>query len=190
MEVKFKRLSEKAVAPTRAHKEDAGFDLTCSRITTELNECGQLLLVYHTDLALEIPDGYFGLVVPRSSIAKKSIRQTNSVGIIDSNYRGEVVVKMQTTTDVVPAIFKEGERFAQLLILPVLDVEFTESEELSKTDREDGGFGSTGNDSVSTIHEPDTVGAPLDQVKTEESAAKEPQEAEEPLKESDFEEAA
>lgn len=144
MEVKFKRLSEKAVAPTRAHKEDAGFDLTCTHITTELNECGQLLLVYHTDLALDIQTGYFGLIVPRSSISKKSLRQTNSVGIIDSNYRGEVLVKMQTTTDVVPAVFKEGERFAQLLILPVPEVEFTESEKLSETDRGDGGFGSTG----------------------------------------------
>lgn len=150
MEVKFKRLSERAVAPTKAHKEDAGFDLTCTHITTELNECGQLLLVYHTDLALEIPDGYFGLVVPRSSIAKKSIRQTNSVGVIDSNYRGEILVKMISTTDVVPAVFKEGERFAQLLILPVPEVGFTESEELSKTDREDNGFGSTGN-SVSAV---------------------------------------
>ena len=144
MEVKFKRLSDKAVAPVRAHKEDAGLDLTCSRITTELNECGQLLLVYHTDLALEIPDGYFGMVVPRSSIYKKSLRQTNSVGVIDSNYRGEVIVKFATTTDVVPAVFKEGERFAQLLILPVPDVNFTEAEELSKTDRGDGSFGSTG----------------------------------------------
>lgn len=148
MEVKYKRLSEKAVAPVRAHKEDAGFDLTCSHITTELNECGQLLLVYHTDLAFEIPDGYFGLLVPRSSIAKKSLRAT-SVGVIDSNYRGEVILKMVSTTDVVPAVFKEGERFAQLLILPVPEVEFTESEELSETDRGDEGFGSTGNDVVS-----------------------------------------
>ena len=144
MEVKYKRLSEKAVAPTRAHVQDAGFDLTCSHITTELNECGQLLLVYHTDLAFEIPDGYFGLLVPRSSIAKKSLRAT-SAGVIDSNYRGEVILKMVSTTDVVPAVFKEGERFAQLLILPVPQVEFTESQELSKTDLGDEGFGSTGN---------------------------------------------
>ena len=56
MVIKFKRLSDKAIAPTKAHSTDAGFDLTCTRITTEINECGQLVLVYHTDLALEIPE--------------------------------------------------------------------------------------------------------------------------------------
>ena len=144
MTIKYQKLSENAVAPVKAHDTDAGWDLTVTRITSEINECGQMLLVYHTDLAFEIPDGYFGLLVPRSSIAKKSLRAT-SAGVIDSNYRGEVILKMVSTTDVVPAVFKEGERFAQLLILPVPQVEFTESQELSKTDRGDEGFGSTGN---------------------------------------------
>ena len=130
MTIKLKKLDPRAVMPVKAHANDAGFDLTCTRITTELNECGQVVLVYHTDIAIEIPDGYFALMVPRSSIYKKSIRFTNCAGTIDSNYRGEVMGKFMTTTDVVPAVFKEGERFAQLLILPVPDVQFEEAETL------------------------------------------------------------
>jgi dUTP pyrophosphatase len=144
MEIKFKKLDPRAVAPVRAHKEDAGIDLTATRITTELNECGQLILVYHTDIAFEIPSGFFGLVVPRSSIFKKSLTLVNAPGVVDSNYRGEVTCKFRTTTDVVPAVFKEGERFAQMLILPVPEVEFTEIETLSETDRGQNGYGSTG----------------------------------------------
>lgn len=143
MEIKFKKLDPRAVAPVRAHNTDAGFDLVATQITTEINECGQLVLVYHTGLAIEIPDGYFGLLVPRSSIFKKSLALTNSAGIIDAGYRGEVMAKFKTTTDVVPAVYREGDKFAQLLILPVADATFTEALELSATDRGDGGYGST-----------------------------------------------
>lgn len=145
MVIKFKRLSEKAIAPVKAHATDAGFDLTCTRITTEVNECGQLTLVYHTDIAVEIPEGYFGALVPRSSIANKSLTLTNCFGVIDAGYRGEVMGKFRSTTDVVPAVYKDGERFAQLLILPVPDVQFEESETLSETDRGEDGYGSTDN---------------------------------------------
>ena len=155
MEIKYKRLSEKAVAPVRAHKHDAGFDLTVTRITTELNECGQLLLVYHTDLAFEIPDGYYGQLMTRSSICKKSLRLTTSSSVIDSNYRGEITAKFVATTDVVPAVYREGERFAQLLILPVPEVEFVESDTLSESERGTEGFGSTGNNS-SAANDTDT----------------------------------
>ena len=143
MEIKFKKLDPRAVAPVRAHESDAGYDLVATSITTEINECGQLILVYHTGLALEIPEGYFGLLVPRSSIFKKSLALTNSVGVIDAGYRGEVMAKYKTTTDVVPAVYREGDKFAQLLILPIADTAFTEALELSATDRGDGGYGST-----------------------------------------------
>lgn len=146
MTIKFKRLSENAVAPVKAHATDAGFDLTSTRVTTEVNERGQILLVYHTDIAVEIPEGYFGALVSRSSIASKTLTLTNCIGTIDAGYRGEIVAKMRTTTDVVPAVYKEGERFAQLLILPVPEVQFEESDTLSESDRNDGGFGSTGNE--------------------------------------------
>lgn len=144
MELKFKRLSENAILPIRAHKGDAGLDLTATRITTELNECGQLILVYHTDLAVEIPEGYMGLMFPRSGIYKKSLMQTNCVGVIDAGYRGEVMAKFRNTTDVVPAVYREGERFAQLVIVPIPDVTVVEAAELSETDRGENGMGSTG----------------------------------------------
>lgn len=151
MQLKFKKLSEKAVLPVRAHKTDAGMDLTATSITTQINECGQLMLVYHTDLAVEIPEGYVGLLFPRSSVYKKSLAQTNSVGVIDAGYRGEIMAVFKTTTDVVPAVYKEGERFAQLVIVPIPEIEIVEAEELSESDRGENGYGSTG----TTVEEPE-----------------------------------
>ena len=84
MEIKFKKFDEKAIAPARQHSTDAGFDLTCIGVSTVRNECGQILLVYHTGIAVEIPKGYVGLIFPRSSIYKKSLEQTNAVGVIDA----------------------------------------------------------------------------------------------------------
>lgn len=144
MEIKFKKLDQRASAPVRAHNTDAGFDLVATDITTEINECGQLILVYHTGIAVEIPEGYFGMLVPRSSVSKKSLMLTNHAGVIDSGYRGEVMAKFRSTTDVVPAVYKPGEKFAQLLILPAPDVTFTEAFELSDSERGKGGYGSTG----------------------------------------------
>jgi len=143
MELKIKRLSEDAVLPIRANKNDAGIDLTATRITQEINECGQLILVYHTDLAVEIPEGHVGLLFPRSSVSKKSLSMCNSVGVIDAGYRGEIMAKMRSTTDVVPAIYKPGERFAQLVIMPIATLTITETAELSESERGEGGFGSS-----------------------------------------------
>lgn len=154
MKIKVKKLIDKAVLPTRAHESDAGFDLTCSAVSTVLNECNQLILVYHTGLAVEIPEGHVGLLFPRSSIYKKSLSQTNAVGVIDSGYRGEVIVAMRSTTDVVPAIYKEGDRFAQLIVIPIPNVEFIEVDELNDSDRGVNGFGST--DNISADTKPDT----------------------------------
>lgn len=161
MTIKYKRLTENAVAPVKAHLTDAGLDLFCTSIDTEINECGQIILVYHTGLALEIPEGYFGAIVPRSSIAKKSLMQTNHFAVIDSNYRGEVIVKMRATTDVVPAVYKPGERFCQMLILPVPDVQLEEAEQLTETDRGEGGFGSTDSSAPTGSQSlPETEGEP------------------------------
>ena len=143
MEIKFKKLSEKAVMHIRGHEGDAGVDLTVTRITTEINECGQRILVYHSDIAVEIPTGYVGLLFPRSSIFKKSLAMTNSVGVIDSGYRGELMVKFRATTDVVPALYKEGERFTQLVSVPYLDYKMTETDELTESERGSGGYGSS-----------------------------------------------
>lgn len=143
MELKIKRLSDKAIMPIRAHKDDAGLDLTVTSIATEINESGQLILVYHTDLAMEIPEGCVGLLFPRSSIASKSLRQTNAVGVLDAGYRGEIICKYQVTTDAMPSIYKEGERFVQLVIVPIPKFDIVEVSELSDSDRGEGGFGST-----------------------------------------------
>lgn len=163
MNIKFKRLTENAIAPVKAHAADAGFDLTCSSITTEINERGQLIIVYHTGLAFEIPEGYFGALVPRSSIANKTLTLTNCIGVIDAGYRGEVMAKMKATTDVIPAVYKEGERFAQLLILPVPEVQFEESTELSESDRGENGYGSTDQTSAATGSQslPESEGEPI-----------------------------
>lgn len=171
MELKFKRLSEEAILPIRANRTDAGLDLTATRITQELNECGQLILIYHTDLAVEIPEGYVGLLFLRSSAAKKSLTMTNCVGVIDAGYRGELISKMRSTTDVVPAIYKPGERFAQLVIIPLADVTVTEAAELSEGDRGENGFGSSDNISAATLPQdnvqPDSEQAAVATVATE-----------------------
>lgn len=143
MELKIKRLNDKAIMPIRAHKGDAGLDLTATDITLEQNECGQTVVVYHCGLAVEIPEGYVGLIFPRSSIAKKSMFMTNAVGVIDSGYRGEITAKMHVTTDARPAMYIIGERFAQLIIMPLIDVDITEVSELSETERGEGGYGSS-----------------------------------------------
>ena len=151
MTLKFKKLDEKATMPIRAHKGDAGLDLTAVKITTVINECGQLMLVYHTGLAVEIPEGYVGLIFPRSSIYKKSLTLTNAVGVIDSSYRGELMAVCKTTTDVIPSVYKEGERFAQLVVIPCPEFDIEETDSLSETDRGVGGFGST--DSTNNVNE-------------------------------------
>ena len=160
MTLKIKRLTEDAIMPIRAHKGDAGIDLTCTSITQELNECGQLILVYHTGLAVEIPEGYVGLLFQRSSVSKKSISMTNAVGVIDAGYRGEIMGKFRSTTDVVPAIYKPGERFAQLVIVPYLDIHIEEATELTETERGEGGYGSSdisAADNDQSSHENETI---------------------------------
>lgn len=175
MELKIKRLSDKAIMPIRAHKSDAGLDLTATSITSEINECGQFILVYHSDIAVEIPDGYVGLLFPRSSIAKKSIQFTNAVGVIDSGYRGEIMAKVRNTSgDSVPAVYKVGEKFAQLVIVPyVSDITITETTELQDSDRGAGGYGSSDvKEDISAVNDTDkSVQEPAVEDNTSEAVA-------------------
>ena len=137
-------MESQAVLPKKAHATDAGYDLTATRITQEVDEAGKLILVYHTDLAVEIPEGYVGLLFMRSSVSKKSIQLCNCTGVIDSNYRGEVMGKFKVTTDALPRIYEPGEKFAQFVLVPYYTVVETEwVEELTETERGEGGFGST-----------------------------------------------
>ena len=139
MLVKIKKMVPEAVVPRKAHSSDAGFDLVAVKAGFE-DGCW----VCHTGLAFEIPDGYVGLVFPRSSIVKKDMSMANAVGVIDSNYRGEVTCRFRPAgTDMFPK-YTAGERCAQMIIIPYPEVEFVECDELSETDRGTGGYGSTG----------------------------------------------
>lgn len=138
MKIRFKKLSPSAVVPRKAHASDAGFDLTCTRYEVTNGE----LFTYHTDIAVEIPDGYVGLLFPRSSIYKQDLFLTNSVGVIDSCFRGEVTVKFRPHLFAKP--YDKGDRVAQMIIMPYPHIDFVEVDELSESDRGEGGYGSTG----------------------------------------------
>ena len=136
-------MTSQGVLPTRAHSTDAGLDLTATRLTQEVDASGKLTLVYHTDIAVEIPEGFVGLLFMRSSIANRSITLVNAVGVIDSGFIGEIISKFKITTDAIPSVYQPGEKFAQLVIVPIQldDAEFVD--ELSETDKGSDGFGST-----------------------------------------------
>ncbi len=137
MNVKIKKLHELVEIPTYAQPGDAGLDLTAVDITTD--EYGNAVI--HTGLAVEIPEGYVGLVFPRSSISKYDMHLRNSVGVIDSGYRGEIIVKFGYKPE--GTLYKMGDKIAQLIILPYPQITFEEVTELSETERGEGGFGST-----------------------------------------------
>ena len=111
--------------PTRATAGDAGLDLYSTRITQEVDNSGKLVLVYHTDIAVEIPEGYVGMLFMKSGVAKRSLSLCNCVGIIDCGYRGEIMGKFKVTTDAIPTVYQPGEAFAQLVIVPVMILEPT-----------------------------------------------------------------
>lgn len=150
MIVNIKKLSPIAAIPTYAKPGDAGMDLVCTGIEYDTNiDCE----VYHTSLAIEIPKGYVGLIFPRSSNRKTNAYMTNSVGVIDSGYRGEILVcfKDRDRSNVLDYVeisddfaYRVGDRIAQLIIVPYPKIEFNVVEELSKTERGEGGHGSTG----------------------------------------------
>ena len=139
MKVRFKKLHPNAVVPTYAHPTDAGIDLTA--VSKRYDENGNI--VYGTGIAVEIPHGYVGLVFPRSSIAKKDLSLTNSVGVIDSGYRGEITFIFFRTN--YPWLeYNVGDRIGQLIIMPYPHIELEEADKLSASDRGDGSYGSTG----------------------------------------------
>jgi dUTP pyrophosphatase len=140
MKVKIKRLHKDAVIPKYAKPGDAGLDLVATNIISFDKE----QVVYGTGIAVEIPEGYVGLVFPRSSIRKYEQYLSNSVGVIDSGYRGEIQATFNSRfyADVK---YKVGDKIAQLIIMPYPHIDFEEVNELSESERADGGHGSTGN---------------------------------------------
>lgn len=140
MKIKFKKLHPSAVTPTRAKRGDAGFDLVAMSVSHDLVNMNH---VCKTGIAVEIPTGYFGAVFPRSSIKNFGMMLSNSVGVIDSGYRGEITFNFRYVLGV-ETRYQPGDRIGQLIILPLPEVEFEEVAELSQTERGTGGFGSTG----------------------------------------------
>lgn len=126
MTIKFKKLSDKAVQPVRTTNSGAGYNLTAIGATTDVNERGQVVLLYHTGISIEIPEGYEGVIRPAGSIASKTMRMVDAPSVVSGNIEDEIVVRFIVTTDVIPAIYKEGEQIAQLVINKVEDVEFVE----------------------------------------------------------------
>jgi len=144
--VKVKKLHPSAVIPKYAKSGDAGLDLVATSM--ERIYGGTPKVKFGTGLAFEIPEGYVGLIFPRSGIYKTPFRLSNSVGVVDSGYRGEVIVVLDKTPDEFcfngDNSYDLGDRVAQMIILPYPNIELVESEDLSQTERGDGGFGSTG----------------------------------------------
>jgi dUTP pyrophosphatase len=165
MKVKIKKLVENAVIPQYAKEGDAGLDLVATSVTQD--DYGNI--VYGTGIAVEIPKGYVGLVFPRSSNAKTNLYLTNSVGVIDSGYRGEIMFKYKCVHNVssylkflwqkyirkmdtlnisvhtlVDGAYNVGDRVGQLIIIKYPYIEFEEVDKLSETERGTGGYGSSG----------------------------------------------
>ena len=144
MNIRYKKLNDLAKVPTRGSDYAAGYDLYAA--TDEpMNILAHTTQLIKTGLAFELPDGYFGAIFARSGLAsKKGLRPANCVGVVDSDYRGEVMVALHNDTDNDVAI-DTGERIAQLVLMPYVNMTFEEAEELDNTQRGEGGFGSTGN---------------------------------------------
>lgn len=141
--IRIKKLDDKAVIPTYGSEFSAGADLyaiTDGDIEITPNET----YLVHTGLAFEIPEGYVGLVFARSSLGtKRGLAPANKVGVIDSDYRGEVMVSLHNHSNEIQMI-SDGERIAQIAFVPFLSAEFDLSDSLDDTSRGAGGFGSTG----------------------------------------------
>ena len=139
MIVKFKKMSPLAVTPTYSKNGDAGMDLTVTSILSETD----IDVTYGFGIGMEIPMGFVGLVFPRSSVRKYDLSLTNSVGVIDSGYRGEIQATFKKTHSG-ERKYNIGDRAAQIMILAYPKIDFIETDVLNETERGGGGFGSTG----------------------------------------------
>jgi dUTP pyrophosphatase len=141
MQVRVKRLHIDAKIPAYSKPGDAGLDLTAISMSRDKHDN----ITYGTGLAIEIPQGYVGLIYPRSSNSKTDLYLTNHVGVIDSGYRGEIMFKYRPINGILNAkIYHVGDRVGQLIIMPYPQIELVESDELTDSARGDAGFGSTG----------------------------------------------
>lgn len=143
MKIEIKKLNDSALLPSRGSEQAAGWDLYSNNAETVTIEAHKTIMI-GTGLAMAIPDGYFGAIFARSGLAtKQGLRPANCVGVVDSDYRGELIVSIHNDTDESKTIAPH-ERIAQLVVMPYLSVEFEEKDTLNETQRGEGGFGSTG----------------------------------------------
>ena len=143
MEIKYQKLSNLAKEPSRGSAAAAGYDLYAATDSVFTIPAHSSVMI-PTDLSMELPDGYFGAIFARSGLAsKKGLRPANCVGVIDSDYRGNIKVCLHNDTDENKEL-DPGDRIAQLVLMPYIEMNFIESEQLEETGRGDGGFGSTG----------------------------------------------
>ena len=143
MEIKFKKLNNLAKTPTLGTEYAAGADLYAATDCDTIIPSHETIKI-DTGIAVEIPEGNFGAIFARSGLAtKQGLRPANAVGVIDSDYRGPIIVALHNDTDV-PQIIPAQSRIAQLVILPCQTFEFNEVDNLDDTERGSGGFGSTG----------------------------------------------
>lgn len=141
--IKIHLLNNNAKVPVCGSKYSAGYDLysICNEV---VRIAPHETVKMKTGIAMEIPEGYLGAIFARSGIAtKRGLRPANAVAVIDSDYRGEIMIPLHNDTDQLQFV-EPGERIAQIVIMPYLSVEFEETDSLSETQRGDGGFGSTG----------------------------------------------
>lgn len=145
MNVSIRKLSHRAIIPTQGSEQAAGYDLYADLYPyDEATVSPHETMKVHTGLSMEIPEGYFGAIFARSGLAtKRSLRPANCVGVVDSDYRGEIIVAIHNDSDD-PMTFKDLERIAQIVFIPHGSAKFELVESLSETERSDGGFGSTG----------------------------------------------
>lgn len=141
--VKIKKLNDMAIIPKKAHDDDAGFDLYAAIPAPVVIHPHKTVLI-GTGISVELPKNTFGAIFARSGLALKSgLAPANKVGVVDCNYRGEVCVALHNHSDM-PKEVSSGERIAQMVVMPYVNVSLELAENLSDTDRGSGGFGSTG----------------------------------------------
>lgn len=143
MKVAIKKLNDNATIPTYGSKYAAGADLYAC-LDGDVTIAPHTTVMIPTGLAMELPVGYAGLIYARSGLAsKKGLAPANKVGVVDSDYRGEVKVALHNHGEIAQTV-SHGERIAQMVVTPYLAANFVVAEELSSTVRGEGGFGSTG----------------------------------------------
>ena len=142
MRLEFQKLDPAAILPSRAREGDAGLDLAANQ-DAKIGPGERALIP--TGLAVAIPEGHAGLVLPRSGLAsRQGLTLANSPGLIDSGYRGEVTIAVVNLDPVAPVEIRKGDRIAQLLLVPFAQAESSEVTELPGSERGQGGFGSSG----------------------------------------------